>query len=55
MACWIYGSDPAKYAGIVANGVLPRARAQRCPGEYERLSKAWMRLLSSNVPAAPRP
>lgn len=43
--CWIYGSDPRKYAGIVTNGGLPRDRAVRCPGEYDRMSKAWQRIL----------
>ena len=52
IACWIYGSDPQKYRGIVTGGGLPVARAQRCPAEYERLSKAWMRLLQANAPAA---
>ncbi|HEX8276783.1 MAG TPA: DUF4344 domain-containing metallopeptidase [Longimicrobiaceae bacterium] len=51
IACWIYGSDPQKYRGIVTSGGLPAARAQRCPSEYERLSKAWMRLLQANTPA----
>jgi hypothetical protein len=53
IACWIYGSDPRKYGAMVSGGGLPAARARRCPGEYERLSKAWMRLLQSGTPAAP--
>ncbi len=53
VACWIYGSDPAKYRGLVANGVLPQARAARCPGEYQRLSKAWIRLLQEGQTARP--
>jgi hypothetical protein len=53
IACWIYGSDPQKYASLVTQGGLPAARARRCPGEYERLSKAWMRLLQTSTPAAP--
>lgn len=43
--CWIYGSDPRKYSGIVTNGGLPEERAVRCPGEYDRMSKAWQRIL----------
>ncbi|HEX2091065.1 MAG TPA: DUF4344 domain-containing metallopeptidase, partial [Longimicrobiaceae bacterium] len=50
VACWIFGSDPQKYRSIVTSGLLPVARAQRCPGEYERLSKSWMRLLQENTP-----
>lgn len=48
--CWIYGSDPNKYASIVANGSLPQDRAVRCPGEWDRMAKAWQRLLSSHRP-----
>jgi hypothetical protein len=43
--CWIYGSDPRAYSGLVEGGNLPRERATRCPSEWERMSKAWHRLL----------
>lgn len=48
--CWIYGSDPMKYSNIVSSGTLPQDRAVRCPGEWDRMSKAWQRLLSSYRP-----
>ena len=48
IACWVYGSDPQKYSRIVSGGMLPRERAVRCPGEYQRMSKSWERLLSAN-------
>ena len=48
--CWIYGSDPGKYAGLVAEGALPEARAVRCPGEWDRMAKAWQRLLAAYRP-----
>jgi hypothetical protein len=48
--CWIYGSDPDKYANIVTSGSLPQDRAVRCPGEWDRMAKAWQRLLSSYRP-----
>lgn len=48
IACWVYGSDPQKYSRIVTGGMLPRERAARCPGEYQRMSKAWERLLAAN-------
>jgi hypothetical protein len=48
IACWVYGSDPQKYSRIVTGGMLPRERAVRCPGEYQRMAKAWERLLSAN-------
>lgn len=47
--CWIYGSDPEKYGGIVADGHLPEERAVRCPGEWDRMSKAWQRLLAPHT------
>ncbi|MBB4637269.1 DUF4344 domain-containing metallopeptidase [Longimicrobium terrae] len=45
IACWIYGSDPGKYQGWVRDGILPQARARRCPSEYEQMTKSWTRLL----------
>lgn len=48
--CWIYGSDPMKYSSIVSSGTLPQERAVRCPGEWDRMAKAWQRLLSSYRP-----
>lgn len=48
--CWIYGSDPAKYGGLVSDGLLPEERAVRCPGEWDRMAKAWQRLLASYRP-----
>jgi hypothetical protein len=47
--CWIYGSDPTKYASMVTNGQLPSERAERCSGEFERMSKAWYRLLAPHT------
>ncbi|MEU0567133.1 DUF4344 domain-containing metallopeptidase [Nonomuraea sp. NPDC005983] len=43
--CWIYGSDPKAYADWVGPDGLPENRADRCPGEYEKLSNAWSKLL----------
>lgn len=45
--CWIYGSDPNKYSQIVSGGMLPEARAVRCPGEWDQMAKAWQRLLAA--------
>ncbi|HEX8392911.1 MAG TPA: DUF4344 domain-containing metallopeptidase [Longimicrobium sp.] len=45
IACWIYGSDPSKYQAWVRDGILPQARARRCPAEYEQMTKSWTRLL----------
>jgi len=46
LVCWVYGSDPQKHADLVANGVLPQARAARCPHEYAQLDRSWSTLLS---------
>lgn len=45
LQCLIYGTDPAKYVGIVVDGDLPQARAAACPRETRKLSRAWLRLL----------
>ncbi len=43
--CMIYGSNPAKYAGLVTDGFLPKARAARCAGEFQRSVDSWISLL----------
>jgi hypothetical protein len=43
--CWIYGSDPEYYKNFLTEDLLPKPRAQRCPGEFAQLSKAWEKLL----------
>ena len=43
--CMIYGSNPRKYSSIVQNGLLPKARAVRCPNEYSRVASSWEKLL----------
>ncbi len=48
--CWIYGSDPAKYSYLLDGGSLPEERAVRCPGEWDRMAKAWQRLLAPYRP-----
>ncbi len=48
--CWIYGSDPVKYSQLVDGGSLPEERAVRCPGEWDRMAKAWQRLLADYRP-----
>ncbi len=45
--CWIYGSDPVKYSQLVDEGSLPQDRAVRCAGEWDRMAKAWQRLLAA--------
>ncbi len=43
--CMIYGSDSAKYEYFVTDGYLPKERAVRCPGEYQRTVDGWVNLL----------
>jgi hypothetical protein len=43
--CMIYGSNPTKHSNIVNDGHLPKDRAARCPGEYERMANSWAKLL----------
>ncbi len=43
--CMIYGSNPAKHSNIVSNGYLPKERAVRCQGEYQRAVESWVNLL----------
>lgn len=49
LQCLIYGSNPARYLGIVTDGDLTAARAKSCPAEARRVSKAWLRLLLPHV------
>jgi hypothetical protein len=49
IVCWLYGKDPEGYAYLVQDETLPEARAESCPGEYERMSKAWETLLEPYV------
>ena len=39
--CMIYGSDTEKYEYFVTENYLPRARAARCPNEYQRTVQSW--------------
>jgi hypothetical protein len=43
--CMIYGSDTEKHAKIVNDGYLPKERAVRCRGEYQRAVDSWVNLL----------
>ena len=43
--CWFYGHDPAEHGDLVADGWLPRDRAEGCEAEYEHLHKSWSTLL----------
>ncbi len=47
--CMLYGQDPKAHKDLVNEEVLPQARAQRCPSEYQRIEKAWGTLLSPHM------
>ncbi len=47
--CMLYGQDPKAHKDMVNEKVLPQARAQRCPSEYQRIEKAWGTLLSPHM------
>lgn len=51
IVCWVYGSDPKKFAELTESqkGPLPDERAEICPDEWARMSKAWERLLAEHV------
>lgn len=47
--CWTYGKDPEGYQYLVDDDTLPADRAERCPSEYDRLSRSWESLLDPYV------
>jgi len=47
IACWVYGSNTARYGFL--RTVLPAERRVRCPDEYRLLKKAWFSLLRPHV------
>jgi len=49
LKCWIYGSDPAAHADMIADGRLPEVRAAGCREEFNQLSRAWTNLLAPYV------
>ena len=49
IACWIYGSDPNKYAGLAQYARLPTARAQRCQSEYQQMLNAARQMLEPHL------
>jgi len=45
--CWVYGSDTTAHAALLGRDWgLPVARAERCPAEYDRMSRAWNSMLA---------
>lgn len=46
MVCWAYGADPEATGDVVAEDLLPEARAEGCQDEYQKLDRAWNTLLA---------
>ncbi|MEU8676930.1 DUF4344 domain-containing metallopeptidase [Streptomyces sp. NPDC048560] len=44
-ACWVYGSDPEGYAGLVGPDMLPEKRSKGCVKAYENVAKTWDKAL----------
>lgn len=49
IVCWSYGSNPEGLADLIEDEWLPQERADQCPDEFARMSKAWDTLLSPYV------
>lgn len=45
LLCITYGLDPDGFQGIVNQGMLPKARADRCPDEASKIQRSWARLI----------
>ena len=45
LLCFIYGRDPDHFRGIADGGMLPKARADRCPEEAAKITRSWSRLM----------
>jgi hypothetical protein len=47
--CWVYGANPQAHQQLLQPGWgLPSERAQRCPAEFQRMSKAWNAVLTKH-------
>lgn len=51
IVCWVYGSNPEAFADLLesADGPLPDDRAEICPDEWQKLARAWPRLLKGHL------
>ncbi len=51
LLCWTYGSDPEYFADQIEDWELPAERAERCPEEYQKMSRSWDQLLGPHMVA----
>jgi hypothetical protein len=49
LLCVSYGSDAKLFADIVANGTLPKDRAERCEEEFQQVDRAMKKLIRPYV------
>jgi hypothetical protein len=49
IVCWSYGKNPEGLQDLVDDETLPEGRAERCPSEYDRMSRSWNSLLEPYV------
>lgn len=49
IVCWSYGKNPEGFQDLVDDETLPEGRAERCPAEYDRMSRSWDALLDPYV------
>jgi hypothetical protein len=47
IVCWVYGSNPGKYAYL--RKVIPPSRAAGCPAEFKQKVDAWLQLIRPHV------
>ncbi len=49
LVCWLYGTNPAKYVGLVEQGYLPKRRADRCEAESAKMLESLNRMIGAAV------
>lgn len=52
IVCHVGGADPAALQDIAQRGILSQERLQRCPAEYQQLSRSWKTLLKPHLRTA---
>jgi len=53
--CLAYGFDTAQYRGVINQGMLPQARADRCVDEAAGIADSWARLLLPHLASNYKP
>lgn len=53
LLCWTYGSDPDYFKDQLEDWQLPEERAERCPEEYQKMSRSWDQLLGPHMVEVP--